>query len=734
MEDGTGLDNRLKERLMRDKILTWIKGHKLLVVFLAAAIIKQLLVIGLPICPAVGTPCDDELMRDWAFSIAGFDWLGDFNAYTFMKEPGFAVFLAVCYRLHVPYIYAITFGYSVSCMIFSMALKSIFSSKKYVLCIYLVLLFHPISYCSTVLQKIYRNGLGVTLTLFVFGGLLHLYFSICQESRRKPLFWSAFTGLSLGYLWITKSDTVWILPFTVTICLVMFFMLLVKCRNFKSLPRYLCLILPFLGIFLCTNGVKFMHTQRYGISSIEYYGAAMDGFTHIKSGQKNEKILLSREQLRKLYEISPTLASVKEPLEASMDEHSLYDTHPEDDEVETGWLGWAFVRGFKDAGVYEDSEKANLFFKNLYQEMEAAFADGRLEKTVVPKAEKYYVDTPAHRRELLGRTLEAVAYMASYRKTSARLYSAENKKTEASVKAFERIARNANVPHSHKHDYAIEGWIVFPEYEGQKLNVYVEDEDGRRYKKLKFKKSEDVYTYLKDEYPELESARKCHFRTGWNIEDGKKDTSWYLGVYLADTAVGGKKQRAKSSLDKEREQEAGLPNLGNEQKVASVQIEETGFVSVSGTEFMASLDMYSSRQDEGSRAAVGVMAVKRLNRIRMLYRANGSNLLQISLFAYGVLTAIFLWGLRKKDYRCVNVWLIVTGLGLSVLVLAAGIAYVDLTQCPAIKTLYLSSGYPLLMSAELISLCKCAEMAICQVKKVREKTQYNMKKRIVEQI
>ena len=49
---------------MRDKILTWIKGHKLLVVFLAAAIIKQLLVIGLPICPAVGTPCDDELMRD----------------------------------------------------------------------------------------------------------------------------------------------------------------------------------------------------------------------------------------------------------------------------------------------------------------------------------------------------------------------------------------------------------------------------------------------------------------------------------------------------------------------------------------------------------------------------------------------------------------------------------------------------------------------------------------------
>ncbi len=706
---------------MRDKILTWIKGHKLLMAFLAAAFIKQLLVIGIPICPAVGTPCDDELMRDWAFSIAGFDWLGDFDAYTFMKEPGFAIFLAVCYKLHLPYMYVLTLGYSLTCMIFCTALKNIFSSSKYVLCIYLVLLFHPISYCSTVLQKIYRNGLGVVLTLAVFGGLLHLYFSIYQEKIKKPLFWSAFTGLSLGFLWITKSDTVWILPFTMTICLVMFVMLLIRFRNFQSLPRYLCLILPFLGIFLCTNGIKFLHTQRYGISSIEYYGAAMDEFNHIETGREDEKILLSRQQLRELYELSPTLASVREELEASMDEHTLYDTHPEDNEVEAGWLGWAFIRGFKDAGVYEDSEKANAFFKNLYEEMETAFADGRLEKTVTPKAQKYYVDTPERRKELLGRTLAAVVYMASNRKTSARLYSAQNRKTEASVKAFERIARNANVPHSHKHDYAIQGWIVFPEYGGQKLNVYVEDESGKRYKKLKFKQSEDVYTYLKDEYPELESAKRCHFRTGWDIEDGKTDTSWYLCAYLPQP-FDGKEQKAETST------------VSKGQQVAKVRIEETGFVSESGAEFLASMDMYSSRPDEGNRAAAGAIAVRRLNRIRILYRANGINLLQISLFAYVILTAVFLWGLRKKDYSCVNAWLIVTGLGLSILVLAAGIAYVDLTQCPAIKTLYLSSGYPLLMGAELISLCKCVEVAVCQMKKMKVQSLYRAGERTMEEI
>ena len=110
---------------MKDKAISVLKGHKLLLVFLAAALIKQILVIGLPIYVMQGSPCDDELMKEWAFSISKLDWTGDFNSYTFMKEPGFAIFLAVCYRLHLPYIFTLTLGYSISCMVFSSALENI---------------------------------------------------------------------------------------------------------------------------------------------------------------------------------------------------------------------------------------------------------------------------------------------------------------------------------------------------------------------------------------------------------------------------------------------------------------------------------------------------------------------------------------------------------------------------------------------------------------------------------
>ena len=51
----------------------------------------------------------------------------------------------------------------------------------------------------------------------------------------------------------------------------------------RSLPRYLCLLLPFLGILLCVKGVNTLHTWRYGISSLEYYATAMDEIAHIMS-------------------------------------------------------------------------------------------------------------------------------------------------------------------------------------------------------------------------------------------------------------------------------------------------------------------------------------------------------------------------------------------------------------------------------------------------------------------
>lgn len=666
------------------KLLEKIKEHKLLLLFLAAALIKQILVSRLPIYVVPGSPCDDELMKEWAFSISRLDWTGDFNSYTFMKEPGFAIFLAVCYRLHLPYIFTITLGYSVACMCFSSALVNIFSSKKYVAAIYLALLFQPISYCSTVLQRVYRNGLGVILTLFVFGGLLHLYFSISAPRLRVPLLWSAFTGIALGYLWITKSDTVWLLPFTGTVCLILLIVLLVKHRTCKNLPRFFCLVVPFLGIFLCTSMVKLLNVYRYGSSTVEYYSAVMEDLTHIKAEDADEIIPLTRKQLRELYEISPTLASVKVELEIAMSDHNEYDTHPNDGEVEAGWLGWALVKGLSEAGVYEDSKTANAFYKNVYDELEAAFADGRLQRTETKMMENYYLDTPAHRQALVGRTLEAINYMTSYKMTRARAFIW--KKHENDYEEFEVLTRNKAAAFRHKRDHFIKGWIVFPEYDGVDKTVYLEDEQGNQYRKVKFKESEGVYDYLKDKGIVLEDARKCYFKARWDVKDGLHDEGWYLSVYQ------------------------------NGERVAKVRVNSNGFHGDGKTKITGILDAYSSKKDEVYIENAGRKAAVRLNYIGKCYRKCGKAVFWLGIISYILLTVVVIYDLRRKKFAHGNAWLVATGLGLSVLVLAAGIAMVDLTKCPAVNTMYLSSGYPILLGAELISICKCTEFAVSFVR------------------
>lgn len=95
--------------------------------------------------------------------------------------------------------------YSIASMIFATALNKIFSSRVFI--IYIIILFHPVAFSLYVLQRVYRSGLGMILTLMFFGVFLHMYFSILEEKQWKFVAWSILSGLTLGYLWVSKNDT-----------------------------------------------------------------------------------------------------------------------------------------------------------------------------------------------------------------------------------------------------------------------------------------------------------------------------------------------------------------------------------------------------------------------------------------------------------------------------------------------------------------------------------------------
>lgn len=677
---------------MRDKILDMARKYWFIVAVLIAALVKQILVLGLSIYAIPTAACDDQLLKNWAFSMAGLDWKGAFNEYIFAKEPGFSFFMAVCFRLHLPYIFTVTLGYSVASIIFATSLNKIFSHRIFVFLTYLAVLFNPVSFALSTLQRVYRNGFAMVLALLVFGGLIHMYFSVLEEKQWKFIVWTLLTGLALGYLWVTKSDTVWILPFAFAVCGVMFVMLLVKRRNLKSLPRYLCLVFPFLSVILFSSIVKFCDSRWYGYSSVEYYDEVMDALTHIKSDHPDEKISLSREQLRSVCKVSPTLARVQISLENYMKKYGEYDTHPEDGEVEDGWLGWAMLECFAKADIYESCEKANAFYKNVYEELEAAFADGRLERVPETVMQKYYIDTAKHRRALADDVWRIVRYMASFHDANARVKS-NGGEDEIGFRQFEELTREKVAFNRSKYDFLVEGWIVFPGYHREKMHVYIEDEQGSQYGEVKFRSSPDVYEHLKDtEYKDAGIAR-CRFKKGWDNGEGHDAGKWYLAVY----------EEGKDTL--------------------RILMEKKGFNIGEDVYAIGSLDSYIVRAEGDAVVARCRKTVARLDVISSIYRFLGPLMFWLGVAGYMGLTVVTVLDLKKKKFEYKDAWLIATGFGLSILVFALGISVVDLTQCPAVNEMYLSSGYGILLGAESICIWKCVECLLSVTGRKKESVQ-----------
>ena len=64
-----------------------LKKHRFVVAIIIFAIIKQLLVISIPITPYPNQAYDDNMMVDMAISIRANNWLGDYTSNTLVKGP-----------------------------------------------------------------------------------------------------------------------------------------------------------------------------------------------------------------------------------------------------------------------------------------------------------------------------------------------------------------------------------------------------------------------------------------------------------------------------------------------------------------------------------------------------------------------------------------------------------------------------------------------------------------------
>ena len=336
---------------------------------------------------------DDQLMVHIAEKLLRLNWLGGYNHYTLAKGCFFPFFLAVGKFFHIDFISWVQIFYAISCYLFLKAIRPVIRFQWTIYPFYLLMLFHPIMASSEVIQRVYRNSITPAQVLLIFGGQFGFYLRYHYD-KRFSVKWALVTTCGFISLWFSREDTIWVVPFLAVSAAVIFLQAFAHGFfhniTYQKRIRYtIILLLPFLALPACRLPITLINGVVYNswTDNELAHGAfpkAMKALYAIDMEEPAPYTSISREKIEKVYEISPTLASIQNSLDAVMDLYATQSGRIEENKkngnVENGWFFWALRDAVQLEGYYTDGQTANKFYQSVYDEVETAFKNGKLKR------------------------------------------------------------------------------------------------------------------------------------------------------------------------------------------------------------------------------------------------------------------------------------------------------------------------------------------------------------------
>lgn len=183
---------------------------------------------------------DDRLFVEEAVNITKGKWLGDYNDRTLSKGVTGVLFIALAYKLKIPFLLAQQIVYFFACVSFIYMLKNVIASKKILFLFYIVLLFNPISYSDAV-SFVYRDGIYISLILFFLTFSFQVFFNY-KNKIIKLIFYSILFGINYAFLYLCREENVMLYPYLlIAISIILGFIIKDKECDLKK-TRIICVL------------------------------------------------------------------------------------------------------------------------------------------------------------------------------------------------------------------------------------------------------------------------------------------------------------------------------------------------------------------------------------------------------------------------------------------------------------------------------------------------------------
>lgn len=327
---------------------------------------------------------DDRLFLLMAESIIKGEWLGAYTQMTLAKGPFYSLWIAALYYLGIPLGLGVQMAYAAACALFARACRPVVTHGWVLLLIYAFLLWNPMSFEGPTLGRVIRQQIYTPLGLAVFAGFIAL-FARRQMGWQKLWPWTVVLGGSFGCFWLTREESIWLVPSVVLLAGITLWRAFREdrtCGKSMSMALGVAVIYAILPVAL----VCWENYRHYGWwGTVEFrapeFNDAYGAMVRVKKDPVLPLVPITRQARETMYEVSPSLATLRPWLDGQIGtDWADKENYPAAErQIRGGWFMWCLRDCVVAAGHGHNAREAMDFYGRVAKEINRACEDGRLQ-------------------------------------------------------------------------------------------------------------------------------------------------------------------------------------------------------------------------------------------------------------------------------------------------------------------------------------------------------------------
>jgi hypothetical protein len=326
---------------------------------------------------AAFAPHDSSNFIEHAKSIMQGRWFGDYDVGTLIKVPAFPIFMAVVAEFGIPLPLAHQLLYVFACLVACAAIRPLVRSKAAIAAIFAVLLFNPFTY-GTLVWAAYRSQLNESLCLLSVACAIAIYVRRTAP-QRHVIPWLIGFGASFSAFWLTREESVWLVPCVVVIFSAYFVAVRRAPRaelalRLAGLAVPVVMVVASIGAVMLTNGLIYGWYTTSEQQAPEFV-SAYNALARIVPPVPEDRVPVPRSARAIAYRVSARARELQPTLEGAVGKGWTTNSCGSwgvCNDIGGGWFVWAFRDAVALSGHYTSAASARSFYVAFASELDRA--------------------------------------------------------------------------------------------------------------------------------------------------------------------------------------------------------------------------------------------------------------------------------------------------------------------------------------------------------------------------